>query len=109
MSNETDIKTGEARADSPATTGSAGYAHEWQITVKADELSGAMDAVWQCWKAWRDGNEPIGGSCPASMGDRMDYRVMKTKRPTPQTTEVSEVAVAGSTKTSGVRPPLSLD
>jgi hypothetical protein len=62
-------------------TGSASFAHVWQITVKADDLHGAMDAVWQCWKAWQEGHEPIGGSCPARMGNRMDYDVKKTKRP----------------------------
>ena len=68
---------------------STDYAHEWQITVKADALHGAMDAVWQCWKAWQEGYEPIGGSCPARMGNRMDYDVKKTKRPAPQSVRSS--------------------
>jgi hypothetical protein len=57
------------------------YEHEWTITVKADTLRGAMDAVWGCWAAWQNGAEPICGKCPASMGGRMEYDVMKTKRP----------------------------
>lgn len=73
-----------------APHGSAGYAHEWTITVKADELPGAMEAVWQCWEAWREGKEPIGGSMPRSMGHRMDYSVKKTKRPAPQTSSSTQ-------------------
>jgi hypothetical protein len=69
---------------------STDYAHEWQITVKADDLHGAMDAVWQCWKAWQEGHEPIGGSCPARMGSRMDYEVKKTKRPAHETSAESD-------------------
>lgn len=64
--------------------GSAEYAHEWQITIMADSLSGAMDAVWNCWEAWQKGDEPMSGSCPSSMGHRMDYSVKKTKRPDTQ-------------------------
>ena len=66
--------------------GSESYAHEWTITIKADSLRGAMDAVWNCWEAWRDGSEPVGGVCPESMGNRMTYDVNKTKQPsTPNT------------------------
>jgi hypothetical protein len=57
------------------------YEHEWTITVKADSLHGAMGAVWGCWAAWQNGVDPLGGKCPASMGDRMEYTVTKTKKP----------------------------
>lgn len=59
------------------------FAHEWQITVRADSPRGAMDAVWKCWEAWKCGHEPCSGGCPASMGDRMDYTVKKIKGPMP--------------------------
>lgn len=59
------------------------FAHEWQITVRADSLDGAMDAVWKCWEAWKNKNEPCSGGCPASMGDRMEYAVKKIKGPMP--------------------------
>jgi len=81
---EGQVPTSAAVYDKPeprpeaAPGGDDGYAHEWQITVRADNLRGAMDAVWDCWQAWRDGHEPKGGSCPAAMGDRMDYRVKKS-------------------------------
>jgi hypothetical protein len=55
------------------------YKHEWHIVIKADSPEGAMDAVWQCWKAWGEGSEPLGGCCPASRGDRVDYSVKKIK------------------------------
>ena len=67
----------------PAAPGEAEpYSHECHITVKADSLKGAMDAVWECWKAWQANAEPLGGACPRSMGDRMSYRVQKTQSPT---------------------------
>ena len=53
------------------------YKHKWEIVIDADSPKGAMDAVWHCWQAWRDGCEPIGMSCPASMGDRVSSRVKK--------------------------------
>ena len=61
--------------------GSATYNHEWHITVRADSLHGAMDAVWRCGQAWQSGAEPLSGCCPESMGERMDYRVEKVKSP----------------------------
>lgn len=54
------------------------YAHRWDVIVKADSQQGAMDAVWAMWQAWQKGAEPISGSCPASMGNRMKYDVRKT-------------------------------
>lgn len=57
------------------------YAHEWTITIKADDPKGAMDAVWACWEAWQKKVEPLGGACPACMGNRMTYDVHKTKSP----------------------------
>jgi hypothetical protein len=54
------------------------YKYKWEITIEADSPRGAMDAVWHCWEAWRDGNEPMGMSCPASMGDRVTSRVKKS-------------------------------
>ena len=47
------------------------YRFRWEITIQADDPRGAMDAVWKMWEAWRDGNEPKGYSCPASMGNRV--------------------------------------
>jgi hypothetical protein len=63
------------------TTEPAEYKHEWVIEIKADDLSGAIDAIMNCLKAWDKGNEPIGGCCPESMGNRMTYDVRKTKSP----------------------------
>lgn len=57
------------------------YAHEWEIKVKADTLQGAMNAVWNCWDSWHRGAEPLGGTTPESMGERMTYDVWKTKKP----------------------------
>lgn len=56
------------------------YAHEWHITVKADEHAGAIDALFNCIKAWQSGSEPIGGTCPRSMGNRQTYDVVKGGR-----------------------------
>lgn len=56
------------------------YAHEWRITVKADEHAGAIDALFNCIKAWQSGSEPIGGTCPRSMGNRQTYDVVKVGR-----------------------------
>ena len=56
------------------------YANEWHITVKADEHAGAIDALFNCIKAWQSGAEPIGGTCPRSMGNRMTYDVVKKGR-----------------------------
>ncbi len=54
------------------------YNHEWIIVVKSDTLSGAMDAVWQCWEAWQKGLEPMSGANPGGhMGNRMTYDVEK--------------------------------
>lgn len=78
MNEPNDVTAGKRSAP---TGCSASYIHEWQITVKADSLTGAMDAVWNCWEAWRDGNEPICGGCPASMGERMAYTVKKANAP----------------------------
>lgn len=47
--------------------------------MNSDSLKGAMDAVWECWKAWQADAEPIGGCCPRSMGERMTYRVKKAQ------------------------------
>ena len=71
----------QARPTLGAASGSATYCHGWSITVQADSLEGAMDAVWACWQAWQKGAEPLGGICPASMGNRMEYRVEKAKSP----------------------------
>lgn len=60
------------------------YAHEWVITVKADDLQGAMDAVWNCWEAWSRGSEPVGGATPASLGARMSYDVKKKSELAPE-------------------------
>jgi len=59
------------------------YEREWVITIKADTLRGAMDAVWQCWEAWKQGHEPCGGNMPRSMGDPMTYNVKRVKEPSP--------------------------
>jgi hypothetical protein len=67
----------ESKSELPTPEGSVDYKHKWEITIEADSPGGAMDAVWHCWEAWRDGNEPIGMSCPASMGDRVMSRVKK--------------------------------
>lgn len=61
--------------------GDAEYAQEWTISIQADDLRGAMAAVWACWEAWHGGIEPVSGACPESMGHRMNYRVKKTKGP----------------------------
>ena len=53
------------------------YAHEWHITVKADEHAGAIDALFNCIRSFQSGAEPIGGTCPRSMGNRMTYDVEK--------------------------------
>lgn len=76
MSDERKAEAGFAGAH-----GSATYNHEWNISVRADSLNGAMDAVWECWQAWKSGAEPLSGCCPESMGERMSYRVQKTKSP----------------------------
>lgn len=60
------------------------FKHEWTIEVKSDSLEGAMDAVWACWEAWKNGHEPCSGGCPASMGNRMSYSVTKTKGQMPR-------------------------
>lgn len=60
------------------------YNHTWHITVKADDVKGAMDAVWKCWEAWKDGDEPLGGCCDSSRGNRMDYAVRKEKEGKPE-------------------------
>jgi len=59
------------------------YAYEWHITVKADEPAGAIDALFNCIRSFQSGAEPIGGTCPASMGNRMTYDVIKDGKPTP--------------------------
>lgn len=71
----------DAKEGLAGRAGSATYCHEWSICVKADSQEGAMDAVWACWQAWQKGDEPLGGICPASMGNRMEYRVEKAKSP----------------------------
>ncbi len=76
MSNATS-NTAPTTPESPTAT----YNHEWNLTVRADSLAGAMDAVWKCWQAWHSGTEPLSGCCPATMGERMDYRVEKVKSP----------------------------
>lgn len=55
------------------------FKHEWTITIKADELAGAIDAAFNMIKAWQDGSEPIGGTCPESMGNAMSYDVKKVR------------------------------
>ena len=67
--------------DQPTT-----YAYEWHITVKADEPAGAIDALFNCIRSFQSGAEPIGGTCPASMGNRMTYDVIKDGKPTPTPT-----------------------
>ena len=67
----------ETESELASARGSVDYKHKWEITIEADSPRGAMDAVWEMWEAWRDGNEPIGMSCPASMGDRVSARVKK--------------------------------
>ena len=56
------------------------YAHEWHITVKADEHAGAIDALFNCIRSFQSGAEPIGGTCPRSMGNRQTYDVVKVGR-----------------------------
>lgn len=53
------------------------FKHQWNIVIRADSNQGAMDAAWACWKAWRDNAQPLSGSVPESMGDRMEYAVRK--------------------------------
>ena len=64
-------------AGSVSANGSVDYKHKWEITIEADSTRGAMDAVWQMWIAWRDGDEPIGLTCPSTMGNRVSSRVKK--------------------------------
>lgn len=66
---------------SAQAAGSGAYLNTWTIVVQADSQQGAMDAVFWCWKAWQEGAEPVGGSCPGSMGNRMKYHVEKTTSP----------------------------
>lgn len=80
-------KQNEASSALGGAVGSAPYAHEWTITVKADDPRGAMAAVWRCWESWREGSGPVGGCVPERMGERMSYDVRKTKSPAlPNTT-----------------------
>ena len=57
------------------------YSFRWEIIIEADSQKGAMDAVWDMWVAWKNGNEPIGMSCPRSMGNRVMSRVRRVRDP----------------------------
>jgi hypothetical protein len=78
------------------------YAHDWHITVKADDPAGAIDALFNCIRSFQSGAEPIGGTCPASMGNRMTYDVRKDGKPTPTLAPTPRTDAAASESDCGI-------